>query len=143
MEIERKFLLNSVPELAGYEVKEIEQAYLCRRPVMRIRRSNDKYIFTYKGGGMMAREEANLPLTKEAFDELLSKTEGPIIKKKRYMIPYGTYTIELDYFESPNPGLFMAEVEFPTVEEAILFEKPDWFGEEVTDNPAYHNSNMK
>ena len=62
MEIERKFLLNKLPDnLSDYPHHDIEQAYLCRNPVVRIRRQDDDYILTYKGGGKMIREEYNLP----------------------------------------------------------------------------------
>lgn len=36
----------------------------------------------------------------------------------------------------------MAEVEFESDEEAMSFNKPDWFLEEVTNNREYHNSVM-
>ena len=67
MEIERKFLVPVLPEnLASCPCHLIEQAYLCTSPVVRIRRQDDDFILTYKGSGMMAREEYNLPLTKES-----------------------------------------------------------------------------
>ena len=62
MEIERKFLIKELPEnLETYPSHLIEQAYLCTKPVVRIRRQDDDYYMTYKGGGLMAREEYNLP----------------------------------------------------------------------------------
>ena len=49
MEIERKFTVKKLPEnLENYEKKELEQAYLCTNPVVRIRRSNEEYYLTYK-----------------------------------------------------------------------------------------------
>lgn len=57
MEIERKYLIDQLPaDLASYPCKVIEQGYLCTEPVVRIRRSNDKYTLTYKGRGLMVRE---------------------------------------------------------------------------------------
>ena len=54
MEIERKYLIKTLPEhLEQYPCKVIEQGYLNTNPVVRIRRSNDDYILTYKGKGMM------------------------------------------------------------------------------------------
>lgn len=144
MEIERKFTIRTLPQqLNTYPHKEIEQAYLCTNPVMRIRRHGDDYIFTYKGKGMMAREEYNLPLTKEAYEHLLPKADGVTIRKTRYNIPIegSELIIELDLFHSPSE-LIMAEVEFPDEETAHAFTPPDWFLEDVTQNPAYHNSNM-
>ena len=69
MEIERKYLVKELPKhLEQYPVKVISQGYLNTDPVVRVRRSNDKYTLTYKGKGLMVREEYNLPLNKEAFD---------------------------------------------------------------------------
>ena len=82
MEIERKFTIRQLPDnLDAYPHYEIKQAYLCTDPVMRIRKQDSKYIFTYKGRGLMVREEYNLPLTQEAFEKLLPKAEGVIIHK--------------------------------------------------------------
>jgi len=145
MEIERKFKIKHLPEhLDSYPHVKIQQAYLCTEPVMRIRKQDEEYVFTYKGKGMMVREEYNLPLTEEAFKKLLPKAEGNIISKTRYQIPLSEDSplmIELDLFESPA-SLILAEVEFPDEETAHSFTPPAWFGEDVTENPAYHNSNM-
>ncbi len=143
MEIERKFLIDKDKfDYSGYPSKQYTQGYLCTTPVVRVRREGDTYCLTYKGGGMMVREEHNLPLTKEAFEHLIEKSDGNIINKERFFIPYGKYTIELDVFAPPFSPLIMAEVEFPSVEEANSFKAPDWFTEEVTNDPKYHNSNM-
>lgn len=145
MEIERKFFIENIPDtlnLSKCRKRTIEQAYLCTEPVVRVRRDDDDYYLTYKGKGMMVREEYNLPLNRESYEHLLSKADGKIISKKRYEIPDGDFTIELDMFEKDYDGLIMAEVEFSTEEEAMKYIKPAWFGEEVTNNPKYHNSNM-
>ncbi len=142
MEIERKFTIKHLPEnLDSYPHVEITQAYLCTEPVMRIRKQDEEYIFTYKGKGLMVREEYNLPLTKEAFDSLLPKADGHVISKTRYQIPLCDLVIELDLFKSPT-DLIMAEVEFPDEEAALAFTPPAWFDRDVTNDPAYHNSNM-
>lgn len=141
MEIERKFLISKLPEnLADYPFHQIEQGYLCTEPVVRIRRQDDSYILTYKSGGMMSREEYNLPLTAQAYAHLKPKADGIYIAKKRYCIPYGKYTIELDIFEQDVAPLILAEVEFPSEEEANAFAPPEWFLEDVTFSPLYHNS---
>ena len=144
MEIERKFLVNTLPEnLEQYPQKEIEQGYLCTNPVIRIRRSNDNYILTYKGKGLMVREEHEHPLTGEAFEHLKTKIDGRLIHKTRYNIPYqDNFTIELDIFHDELAPLVLAEVEFDSEEEALAFLPPDWFGEDVTQSTEYHNSNL-
>ena len=143
MEIERKFLIKSLPgDLSEYYSTLIEQAYLCGRPVIRVRRDGDQYYMTYKGGGLIAREEYNLPLTEDAYEHLLAKADGRIITKRRYRIPFGTYTIELDVFSGAYEGLILAEVEFESLADARQFIPPDWFAEDVSENPLYHNSVM-
>ncbi len=144
MEIERKYLVKELPKhLEQYPVKVISQGYLNTDPVVRVRRSNDKYTLTYKGKGLMVREEYNLPLNKEAFDHLVTKIDGILIQKRRYLIPLDEkYTIELDIFEGELAPLQLAEVEFETEEEANSFVPPEWFGEDVTFSTAYHNSTL-
>lgn len=144
MEIERKYLLRKLPDLSSYPCHKIEQAYLCTCPVVRVRREDDHYYMTYKGGGMMAREEYDLPLNAEAYAHLLTKTDGNVISKTRYLIPLPQtgLTAEVDVFEAPFAPLVLAEVEFESEEQAKSFAAPDWFGEEVTFDGRYHNSAM-
>ena len=144
MEIERKFLVNRLPEnLESYPCLHIEQGYLCTEPVVRIRRQDDSYYLTYKSGGLMVREEYNLPLTEEAYQHLLPKVDGRLIRKRRYRIPLtDTLTIELDLFRGDLAPLVLAEVEFPDEASANSFTPPHWFGEDVTFSSQYHNSNL-
>ncbi|MDO4262363.1 MAG: CYTH domain-containing protein [Eubacteriales bacterium] len=140
-EIERKYLIRSLPfALEEYPHRDLEQGYLSTDPVVRIRREDDDYYLTYKGRGMMVREEYNLPLTASSYEHLKTKIDGRLISKRRYLIPLEDRTVELDVFSSPRPGLLLAEVEFASEEEALSFAAPDWFGEEVTSCPEYHNS---
>ena len=146
MEIERKFLVTRLPEnLSDYAYHNIEQAYLCTSPVVRIRREDDSYYLTYKGKGLMTREEYNLPLNEQAYAHLLKKADGIILTKTRYLIPLegsNHLTIELDIFEGTYKGLILAEVEFPTEEEALTFTPPQWFGRDVTFSGEYQNSKL-
>ncbi len=153
MEIERKFLLKRLPEnLESFPFKKLEQAYLTTDPVIRVRRSSggkegeqeESFELTYKGKGLLAREEYNLPLTKEAYFQLLQKAEGNRIAKQRYYVPLEAsgLTVELDVFEPPFAPLIMAEVEFSSEEQAERFVPPEWFDKEVTHDTEYHNSTM-
>ncbi len=163
MEIERKFLPLSLPEaLSSYHHKKLTQGYLSVAPVVRVRQEGEEYFLTYKGGGLLAREEYNLPLTEEAFRHLLPKADGTVIEKTRYYLPLSPkYSplppeqsfdeeflsachnegrlMELDVFSGGLSPLVMAEVEFPSTEAANAFLPPEWFGEEVTMDPAFHN----
>ncbi len=144
MEIERKYLIRELPrDLSCYPCRQIEQGYLNTDPVVRIRKSDDRFTLTYKGSGLMVREEYNLPLNETAYLHLREKADGILIKKRRYLIPYAEkYTIELDLFEGDLAPLQLAEVEFETEEEANAFVPPDWFGEDVTFSTKYHNSTL-
>lgn len=143
MEIERKFKVNRIPEdLSRYPRERIEQAYLCTKPVVRVRRKGEEFWLTCKGKGLLVREEFELPLTREAYRHLLAKADGLVIEKDRCYIPFGAYTIELDVFDGPLEPLVIAEVEFSTEEEALAFCPPDWFGEDVTMDPFYTNANL-
>ena len=142
-EIERKFLVSALPKnLDSYPYHEIEQGYLCTEPVVRIRRQDDAYYLTCKSKGLMVREEYTFPLDESSYAHLKAKIDGRLISKRRYLMPYGTYTIELDLFTSPDPGLKLAEVEFPSEEAALSFQAPSWFGEDVTHSSRYHNSRL-
>lgn len=158
MEIERKFTIKYLPEnLEQYPCHLIEQAYLNTDPVVRIRRQDDDYYLTYKGSGLIAREEYNLPLNEHSYYHLREKSDGNVISKKRYIIPiehptfasgYKEYInrtslfVELDIFEAPFAPLMIAEVEFPSKDMADAFIPLDWFDQDVSEDPAYHNSNL-
>ena len=140
-EIERKFLVKEIPaNLNEYPYHMLEQGYLSTDPVVRVRKEDDTYYLTYKGRGYIEKEEYNLPLNEEAYRHLLAKADGNIISKKRHLIPCPPYTIELDVFEAPFAPLIIAEVEFPSLEEAKAFTPPEWFGEDVTGDYHYSNS---
>lgn len=157
MEIEKKYLVNELPDLSQFESKEIEQGYLTRRPTLRIRKKNDDYIFTYKSKmkdapkNLQVNDEVERPLTKEAYEKLREKTEGYLIQKTRYLIPIraeytersGNFpdelTVELDVFHERLEGLVFAEIEFPSEEAAGCFLAPRWLGKDVSDDYRYSN----
>ena len=144
MEIERKFLVAAIPAgLESFPSSKIEQGYLSTEPVLRIRQKDTRYIFTYKSAGLMSREEIEVPLTQSAYIHLIPKCDGNLISKIRYRIPeeHG-YTIEFDVFQGCYQGLLIAEIEFPSEEEALSFQPPTWLGCEVTKEASFHNSTL-
>jgi adenylate cyclase len=153
MEIERKYAIHQMPEnLSLYEFKKIEQGYLCHNPTIRVRKSNDDYILTYKSkegikkmtkNSAIINHEVELMLTKEAYEELVPKTDHHMIQKTRYLIPLeGGLTAELDIFEGLLEGLVFAEVEFPDVEASEIFIPPEWFGRELSSDKRFSNYNL-
>ncbi len=153
MEIERKFLVSREDcpvDLAEYTFIEMVQGYLSTGPVVRVRREGDLWFLTYKSSGRLARQEENLPLTPEAGKHLLTKADGYVIEKRRYIIPSGQkdmtsgreLIIELDLFHGEFEPLCYAEVEFDSVESAKSYVPPAWFGREVTEEVGYSNSDL-
>ena len=159
IEIERKFLIEKISDvpldLSKYRYKELEQGYICTAPVIRVRRSDDDYFLTVKGQGMLSREEHELPLSPEAYQSLIKKADGIIIKKRRYLIPlsdamysvplldeHSALTLELDIFSGAHDGLIIAEIEFTSESTARLFAPPEWLSHDVTYDTKYHNSEL-
>ncbi|HAU86079.1 MAG TPA: adenylate cyclase [Lachnospiraceae bacterium] len=153
MEIERKFLVKELPDkLEQYECKVIEQGYLCNNPTVRIRKSNENYILTYKSKFGIEQDEnrtakveneVEVPLNEASFLHLKEKADNHMIVKNRYLVPLdGGYTAELDIFKEQLEGLLLVEVEFRNEETANQFCPPDWFGEDVSLDRRYTNGHL-
>lgn len=148
MEIEKKYLVNSLPDnLETYPHSRMAQSYISRNPVIRLRQigseAGNRYVLTVKGEGLTVREEFELDISEESYLQLLKKAEGIVIEKTRYYIPLpGGHMAELDVFEGKLEGLKLVEVEFESEAMMQQFIAPVWFGEDVSENGAYHNSNL-
>ncbi len=143
-EIERKFLINFLPEnLDSFKHCRIRQGYISTDPTIRLRQKDSSYILTVKGAGVMKKIEYELDLTQEQFERLWKKTEGNIIEKTRYIIPLNDdLKAELDIYGGFLSGFMNVEVEFPSTKSAIMFNPPDWFGQEVTQDRRYSNGSL-
>ena len=143
-EIERKFLVKHLPEdMDKYPCHRISQGYISTDPTIRIRRWDNSYILTVKSSGLMKRQEYELELTAEQFEKLRAKTEGYFIEKRRYIIPLDSgLKGELDIYEGDMSGFMNVEVEFGNIKQALLFDPPEWFGREVTQDKRYTNGSM-
>lgn len=155
MEIERKYLVRMLPDsLEQYKHYEIEQAYLCTSPTLRIRRMGDAYILTVKehvatASSAIHNREEEFALSAESYQRLLAKCDSGRVSKTRYRIDLrqqtgdGAYVglvAELDVFHGRHLGLMLVEVEFPNTTAANNFVPPSWFGPDVSADPRYRNS---
>jgi len=150
-EIERKFQLKRIPKdiIKDIVPLEIVQTYL-QAPEGQERRvraiNNETFVITVKrpiSEDGLKREENEREITEEDYKLFLTQQVGNTIKKKRYKVPANDYlTYEIDVYEDALEGLLVVEVEFPSEELANKFEKPDWFGREVTSNKAYKNASL-
>jgi len=144
MEIERKFLVQRRPDLAGAKGETIEQGYLALADgeggaEVRLRWTPSGLRLTVKAGCGRSRAEEEIELDRERFDSLWPLTEGRRLTKTRYRLPHDEVVIELDLYAGHLDGFAVAEVEFPDEAMANSFEPPEWFGDEVTGERAYLN----
>lgn len=152
LEIERKFQVIKMPEaLDRYKKIEIEQGYLSSKPTIRIRKADERHILTVKSkfgvckkeGDPIVNNEHEFEITEKEYEHLKAKLKREVLRKTRYLIPLEDgLVVELDIFTGRHKGLIFAEVEFPSVEKANSFNKPDWLGEDVTDDNRYKNSQI-
>jgi CYTH domain-containing protein/8-oxo-dGTP pyrophosphatase MutT (NUDIX family) len=143
IEIERKFLVKSLPvemELG----KTILQGYLAHDDHMevRIRKYGNKHFLTVKEGSGLTRRETEIEISPQQFLALWPSTEGRRLEKIRSLINHGDFQVEVDRYLGDLEPLFIAEVEFSSVEESEIFEKPDYLGQEVTGEESYKNLSL-
>ncbi|MDF3129042.1 CYTH domain-containing protein [Kiritimatiellaeota bacterium B1221] len=142
-EIERKFLIQTLPDLRGVEYHFLRQGYLTTGETeVRLRDEPSRYLLTVKQGSGLVRMEEEVELSEDQFMQLWPLTEGQRIEKKRYRIPEGDYVVELDVYEKELASLVVAEVEFPSEQESRDFPLPAYLGSEVTDDARYKNKNL-
>ena len=144
-EVERKFLLTGLPSMQGAEAPvEIEQGYLPgERLVERVRRTRSKagveLARTVKEGSGLTRLEVEEAVTPDVFASLWPLTEGRRLRKRRYRVPDGDLTWEIDEFLDRD--LVLAEVEL--VGHPVEVDLPAWLrphvDREVTEDEAYSN----
>jgi CYTH domain-containing protein len=144
VETEKKFLLSYFPDDILTKGTFIRQGYLIKNKsmVLRIRLAGDKAFLTIKGPTYNAsRKEFEYEIPADEADEMLCLfCRGPLIEKTRFKIQFRGFEWVIDKFSGENQGLVVAEIELDCRDQ--VFEKPDWIGKEVTDDPRYFNSNL-
>ena len=114
---------------------------------MRVRNYNngESYEFTIKDNltkDGLVRDEYNLEIDKEKYENLLKKREGVTIHKTRYQFYADGQLIAIDIFHDDLDGLAYMEIEFPSKEESDNFKDPDWVIKDVTDDVNYKNGHL-
>lgn len=152
IEIERKFLVIN-DEWRTAPAVYFCQGYLNRdkERTVRIRVAGERGFLTVKGktvkgkavtgentGASRAEFEYEIPVADA--QQMLALCEGPLIEKFRREIVVAGMKWEVDEFLGDNLGLVVAEIELDSEHQG--FTKPDWVGEEVTQDDRYYNSNL-
>ncbi|MFT5253228.1 MAG: adenylate cyclase [Flavobacteriales bacterium] len=144
IEIERKFLVtNDSFKMEAFTENRIAQGYLSSAPerTVRVRIKANKGYLTIKGitnETGMSRFEWEKEIPVDEAKSLLHLCEKGVIDKTRYEVKLGKHIYEVDEFYGRNEGLIIAEIELQS--ETETFEKPNWLGQEVTNDKRYYNS---
>jgi CYTH domain-containing protein len=145
MEIERKFLVDEVPPgIPDTAWTQLRQGYLAAGPdgEVRLRDAGGTLTLTVKSGAGIVREEGEIALAPAQFEALWLLTQERRVAKRRARLEVSGHRCELDVFAGALLGLIVAEVEFGTLEEALAYQPPAWFGTEVTDDARYTNASL-
>jgi CYTH domain-containing protein len=143
-EIERKFLITGDAWRNLGTSTVFRQGYLStvKERTVRVRSAGDQGWITIKGITIGAtRTEFEYPIPLADADAMLDELcERPIIEKTRHVVEVDGTTWEIDEFAGVNEGLIVAEVELDSINQE--FTRPEWIGNEVTDDPRYFNANL-
>lgn len=146
IEIERKFLVRDTRVLAGLPGVHMRQGYLARSGpsasvTVRVRIAGTRAWLTLKGNSHgISRSEFEYAIPLADAEALLATSPWPALEKTRHRVPVGNHVFEVDVFHGALAPLVLAEVELAHEHEA--FTRPDWLGEEVSDDPRYRNSEL-
>jgi len=154
-EIERKFLidLKNIPfQLTKLPYQDIVQGYVTsieKDLTFRLRHIlhrdangvplGEQWFETIKGKGSKIRDEYEIQLLREQFNQLWNLCDRLTIHKCRYDLPCEHGILYLDCYKNELSGLYTIEVEFETLEQCDNFIAPEWFGQEVTEDFRYTN----
>ena len=146
LEIERKFLVSGDYKSHSTSNSRIIQGYICsdRGRTVRVRLRDEKAFLTIKGPSTddgLSRYEFEKEISKDEGLSLLRLCQPGIIDKKRWLVPVGKHTFEVDEFFGENEGLVVAEVELGSPDED--YERPSFVGKEVTGERKYYNSSLR
>ena len=144
VEIERKFLVNTIPSQQIHRSKKVKQGYMVHdeHQVVRVRSMDNDHFLTIKSNSKgLSRFEFEYQIPKEdAMDMFEHLCGSGIIEKTRHYIETPNHTWEIDEFHGRNQGLVVAEIELESEDEQ--FDIPEWICEEVSDDPRYYNMNL-
>lgn len=146
IEIERKFLVATMPDLSTASRSSLRQGYLTvpeDSVEVRLRQSDDRFVLCVKTGSGIIRGEREIEIDGKQFDTLWPQTEGRRIEKTRWTGPLDDgLTFELDVFAGDLEPLAVVEVEFASAQQAEAFTPPDWFGRDVSLDKRFGNKSL-
>ncbi|CAA6803224.1 MAG: Unknown protein [uncultured Sulfurovum sp.] len=151
-EIEKKYLLKDsivslikAHKLYGHKITQFYTTITESKGV-RYRQIDDRYFKTVKYGTGASRDEEEIEISQKKFQKKYEKRIKSPVRKNRYLFDYEGAEYSIDVFKKDLKGLYILEIEFPTLEAFHTFELPTLFLEhvskDVTLDEAYKNKNM-
>lgn len=137
-EIIRKFKVEEIP----FALDDLKPIYITQYYLkvntnyeVRIKKCNNQYTqaeIIQKEKDVIKKETE---MTKEQFDIINQCFVGDPIEKKRYIVSLPDNLLaEIDVHQGKTAGLISAKVKFKDEIQAYSFIKPDWFGEDITND---------
>ncbi|MDA8650649.1 CYTH domain-containing protein [Flavobacteriaceae bacterium] len=146
LEIERKFLVTSADYRdQAVDKQDMIQGFLSRDPhrTVRVRLAGDQAWLTIKGRSSAdgtSRFEWEKPISKNHGLALMELALPGRIQKSRFTVHHNGFCFEVDEFKGENQGLILAEIELTHAQQS--FDRPQWLGQEVTQDPRYYNAQL-
>lgn len=151
MEIERKFLLDKLPDLHHSKHIEVFQGYISTNPEIRIRSyevldgddvGHKDFKLTIKGDGTLSREEIETYISAEFFYKVAKFIGKPLIHKDYRKYIHNGYTLECSIVDKGTEFQFIyGEVEFDSEDAAKDYEWPFSGAKDVTTDAMYKMKN--
>lgn len=139
LEIEKRYLAKYLPEdLQSYPSHYLEDIYLSFDETtwfLRLRRQDDRYMITKKSlvnpQDYSSMYEDTIDLSSHEYT-LLSWVQGRRLTKRRYNYILDDVTYEIAIFDGDLAWFVLIDVEFDNSEMFGAFKKPDFCGEDIT-----------
>ena len=141
MEIERKFLINQLPDLSGIVPLRYERYYLYVGNGIeeRIQKTNERYTYEKKTTvGALARSTELKELSVEEFRRLKGGASRAILRDSYAVSP----NMSIKIYHGEYEGLIRVEVEFSSVEDAADYTPEVWMGAEITNTSLGRDSSL-
>jgi CYTH domain-containing protein len=145
-EIERKFLLQSLPDgVSETEPIHFERYYLFANQNIELRVQQKGELFEFERKvqlkeNNLVRETYKIPISQEEFDLFKQQAIGNKIVFKKYKLPDSAFMVK--EYEACLKGLILLELEFGNLDEATSFQPLEWMGKDISNSPFSRDSGL-
>lgn len=155
MERKKRFLVKYCDEIEqimkNHTPHSITNAYVFSKDNLAIAASdkhpnqNDCYFLSLIRKNLYVSDYLKTQITKDFFLKIIETEsyEGNLINKKQYYFSIAENIIStLQIYEGHLQGLMIVEIYFHDANDYLMFKKPNWLLEEVTNNQKYNEESL-